>query len=836
MKWYHQFQFAGYYAAVEKGFYVREGLDVTLTTPDDGIYPVESVLDGRAQYGVSSADLIKERTEGSPIVVIAVVFQHSPIVLLSRKDNDLQYLSDYVGKRLMASDDDFPEIRAMFAKEGIDPFAIDIVPHTGSVDSIIAGHVDAAADYISNEPYQMRLMGVEPRVIQPIDYGIDFYADTLFTTTEETERHPQRVKAFRRASLRGWEYALENVDEMIDLIMDMPGVRERGKTKELLRYEASHITHLIQPKLVEIGHMNPARWDSMARTYAEFGIIPQDYSLAGFIYNPYDQSFKYKTLISISITVLLVTCLTILGFILWNANLRKEVRRQTEKLEESEEKFRYMVKNSIDSFVIIAADGTQKYISPVAEKATGFSVDELCVSFAQFIHPDDLDSVLEMWNFCLTHPDKSARIQYRHRHRAGGWVDFEAVGQNCLDIPAINGVIVNVRDITERKEAELEREKLRAQLIHSQKMESVGRLAGGVAHDFNNMLSVIISHADLGLMKMPLDSPIIPRLKEIKNAALRSAELTRQLLSFARRQIVKPRTLNLNEAVSHILDMLKRLIGENIRLDWQPVSNPWPVKIDPTQLDQVLANLCVNARDAIEDTGTITIITDNVVIDQDYAGQHVGLCPGEFVLLAISDNGCGMDEEVCSQVFEPFFTTKEVGKGTGLGLATVYGIVKQHGGYIYADSQVSKGSLFRIYLPKAVFVHEEKVVMTENINGTRGCETILLVEDEPMIIDIAAAMLEEFGYRVIHAQTPGEALMIAESGREKFDMLLTDIIMPEMNGRELAERLLGMYPQLKVLFMSGYIPHDNLEEEGRFIKKPFNVDVLALKVREVLNR
>ena len=243
LKWHPQFQFAGYYAAQARGYYAEEGLEVEFTTPTNGVYPVETVLSGKAHYGVTSADLVKARVAGQPVVALAVLFQHSPIILMSRKDRELAYLADYVGKTVMGSPDDLPEIKAMFLKEGIDPGRIRFVPHTWTVDALVNGEVDATVDYIANEPYQLRARGVEPRIIRPIDYGIDFYADTLFTTEEEIRRHPERAAAFRRASLRGWEYALEHVEEMIDRIVVLPGVAERGKTREHLRYEAAQITH-----------------------------------------------------------------------------------------------------------------------------------------------------------------------------------------------------------------------------------------------------------------------------------------------------------------------------------------------------------------------------------------------------------------------------------------------------------------------------------------------------------------------------------------------------------------------------------------------------------------
>jgi two-component system, cell cycle sensor histidine kinase and response regulator CckA len=395
-------------------------------------------------------------------------------------------------------------------------------------------------------------------------------------------------------------------------------------------------------------------------------------------------------------------------------------------------------------------------------------------------------------------------------------------------------------DISEQKTAEAERERMQAQLNQAQKMESVGRLAGGVAHDFNNMLGVILGHAELAMEKSGPDHPLLGDLQEIRKAAERSADLTRQLLAFARKQTVSPRELDLNETVEGMLKMLRRLIGEDIDLAWRPGPNVGPVKVDPSQIDQILANLCVNARDAIGGAGQIAIETSMAAFDRDFCAAHPGAVPGEYVRLAVRDNGCGMDQETLGKLFEPFFTTKGAGEGTGLGLATVYGAVKQNNGFIDVESQPGMGSTFLIYLPcyqgKATSVPQERA--SERVS--RGHETILLVEDEAAILSIGTTMLERLGYRVLGAATPGEALRLAEQHSGEIHLLMTDVVMPEMNGRDLAKGLLALYPRLKRLFMSGYtsdvIAHHGVLSDGvNFIQKPFTMKILAEKLREILD-
>jgi len=389
-------------------------------------------------------------------------------------------------------------------------------------------------------------------------------------------------------------------------------------------------------------------------------------------------------------------------------------------------------------------------------------------------------------------------------------------------------------DITDLK-------KMETQLNQAQKMESVGRLAGGVAHDFNNMLGVILGHTELALLHADENHDLYADLNEIQNAARRSADLVKKLLAFARKEIISPRRLDLNDTVESMLNMLRRLIGEDIDLLWKPAAHLWPVKMDPSQIDQILANLCVNARDAIDGVGKLTIETGRKTFDEEYCKEHAGFIPGDFVLLAVSDNGCGMDKKTLDNLFEPFFTTKETGKGTGLGLATVYGIVKQNNGFINVYSEAGQGSTFRIYLPRLVAEEDTDNVSPKKKAAAVGSETILLVEDEPTILRMTRMMLKRKGYTVIPAATPAEAIEKAKNHPDPIHMLMTDVVMPEMNGRDLAEQIILQYPEIRLLFMSGYtsnvIAHHGVLDEGvAFIQKPFSMADMTAKVREVLDK
>ncbi|WP_459921997.1 PAS domain S-box protein [Desulfatiferula olefinivorans] len=459
---------------------------------------------------------------------------------------------------------------------------------------------------------------------------------------------------------------------------------------------------------------------------------------------------------------------------------------------------------------------------------------------SNLIHPEDREGVFEQigqmvaqkrtWpmEFRIVRPDGGVRwLQSSSRF------EYDGTGKPVMCVGVHH-------DITEKKNSEAENEKLEAQFRQAQKMEAVGRLAGGVAHDFNNMLGIIIGHADMVLENMDPEQPFHDDLTEIRKAGVRSADLTRQLLAFARKQTVVPKVIDLNTTVEGMLKMLHRLIGEDIDMTWSPGGKLWPVKIDPGQLDQILANVCVNARDAIDNVGSVFIETANTVLDEEVCRRHAGSVPGDYVMLSVSDTGCGMDTETLSHLFEPFFTTKELGKGTGLGLATVYGVVKQNNGLVTVYSEPGQGTTFKIYLPRHTAEEDHRPEKKPEKPPGRGHETILLVEDEPAILKMTSIMLTRQGYTVLAAGTPGEAIRLATEHAGDIHLLISDVVMPEMNGRELGNAILSLYPDIKCLFMSGYtanvIAHHGVLNDGvDFIQKPFTKRQLAVTVREVLD-
>ncbi len=521
----------------------------------------------------------------------------------------------------------------------------------------------------------------------------------------------------------------------------------------------------------------------------------------------------------------------------------RELKVAENKLRKSEHMFRSFVENANDIVYTLSSEGLFTYISPnwidfmgePAEKAIG-------KSFEPYVHPEDLHLCRSFLKKTLMTGEKQSSVEYRVRHKDGSWRWHVSTGAPVRDSSgAITGFVGIARDVTEEKNREVEHERLQQQLAQSQKMESIGRLAGGVAHDFNNMLMGIMCYTDMCRDDIAEDHPIQEWLQEITNETERSARLTQQLLAFARKQTISPQVLDLKDEIGNMLKMLRRLIGEDIEIFWVPSSELWLVKMDPVQVDQILANLCINARDAIGGAGKVTIETNNVSIDEKYCGSHEYFHPGEFVMLTISDNGCGMDSETMEKIFEPFFTTKGIGEGTGLGLATVYGIVKQNDGFINVYSEPGQGTTLRIYLPRLAEDNANLKKQTESDSSPGGTETILLVEDEHSILATLKMFLKTLGYTVLAAESSEAALKIASDHTKVIDLLLTDVVMPGINGRELAEKLESCYPNLKILYMSGYTA-DVIAQRGiladnmNFISKPISRNALARKVRETLDK
>jgi len=518
-------------------------------------------------------------------------------------------------------------------------------------------------------------------------------------------------------------------------------------------------------------------------------------------------------------------------------NFRDVSERRTAEaaLRESEERYRTLVEGVRDIIFALSPEGTIASLNPAFETITGLRREEwVGQPFERLVHPEDLPLALELLGRVVRGEVRPAS-QFRVRTAKGDYRVGEFSATPQLHEGRLVGILGIGRDVTERVQLE-------QQLRQAQKMEAVGRLAGGIAHDFNNILTAITGYADLLLEDLGATDPRRQDADEIHKAADRAAGLTRQLLAFSRQQVLQPTVLEVNKLVSDLEKMLRRLLGEDVELGTRLAPTTGRVKADPGQLEQVIMNLAVNARDAMPNGGKLTLETGNVDLDEAYATDHYPARAGPFVLLAVSDTGVGMSDETQAHMFEPFFTTKEKGKGTGLGLATVYGIIKQSGGFIWVYSEVGHGTTFKLYLPRVEELAERASQPAQApARAARGTETVLVVEDEAPVRSVARQVLERHGYTVLEAPSAEAALDIVTRYSGAIHLLLTDVVMPGLNGRELANRLAGLRPDARVIFMSGYTDdavtrHGVLERGSAYVQKPFTPDAIARKVREVLDR
>jgi two-component system, cell cycle sensor histidine kinase and response regulator CckA len=514
------------------------------------------------------------------------------------------------------------------------------------------------------------------------------------------------------------------------------------------------------------------------------------------------------------------------------AQMAQQLRLRTNILRDRQEWFRMLLENGSDVILSLDRSWLIGFASPSLPHVLGWNQDQVARKpLEEFVHPGDVDAVRVALASTVRRSRFGEPVAFRFRHTDGGWRSLEATVNHPLDWPGKEQIIISARDITAR-------ERLEGQLRQAQKMEALGRFAGGVAHDFNNLLTAIQGYTSLLMNDLGPADPRREDLEEIRKASERAAALTRQILAFSRRQVAEPEPVNLNGIIREMERLLPRLLGENIELDSALDPGLDAVHADPRQLEQVLMNLAVNARDAMPGGGRLSIETTNEYLSE--SDPHVGpdLPPGPYIRLTVSDTGVGIEHEIQGKIFDPFFTTKEPGQGTGLGLATVYGIIKQAGGHIEVESSPNRGAIFRLHLPRIEGLHLDHSPRHSPEPGPRGSETILLVEDEEAVRVFANKALEKQGYTVLEARHGRDALNRLAEHSGPVHLVITDLVMPEMGGSELALEMAREHPEVPILFLSGYSDGElttrGLGQGGAFLPKPFTSDVLARKVREVL--
>jgi PAS domain S-box-containing protein len=817
LKYFHQFQFAGYYAAQDRGYYREAGLDVRIAEGAPGLRPAEEVASDRAQYGVADSSLLLAWAAGTPVVVLGVVFQHSPAVLLVRRQGAEGGMQALAGRRVMMGPED-AEITAFLRREGLPPERLAVVPHSFRIQDFIDGRVDAYSAYLTSEPYHLDRAGVLYQAYPPRSAAIDFYGDNLFTSEKELHDHPDRVKAFRAASLRGWQYAMEHPEEVVDLILRRYGSRSsRGQ----LLYEAQQTATLLQADQVELGYMNPNRWRRIADTYAELGMIAPGLPLTGFEYRPAPPP---------DLTWLLWAAAAALamgiGGFTWqvhraNARLRQELgerRRAEQALQASDRQLRTMLRTAMDAVWLVDSEGRIREANDTAGRMLGMTRRDLLGTRVA-----DIDAVPEPEAVA----GQLARIRARgydvfpmvHRRRDGSTFPVEIAATYQ---PDSGQFVAYVRDVTERRQAEQVQRNLETELLQAQKMESLGSLAGGVAHDMNNVLAAIQAVTQTLVHARTGDRDLMAPLATIEKAAERGRDLVKGLTDFARKDLREPEWLDLNALVRDEADILRRTTLQKVDLVLD-LQDPLPaVQGERGPLAGALMNLCVNAVDAMPRGGTLTLRT--LVLAEGQVG------------LEVADTGEGMSRDVQEHALEPFFTTKPFGRGTGLGLASVYATVKAHGGTVAIQSELGRGTSVRVQLPAGRRPEAPAPAQRPDTLAT-GSLRILLVDDDELIRESVPELVAYQGHRVEVAPGGREALKLLKAGLE-VDMVILDQNMPGMTGTETLAGIRRLRPGLPVLLATGHLEEEVaavLRADGRALSlaKPFTLAELGRRLEEV---
>jgi len=834
LKWKHQFQFAGFYAALEKGFYADEGLNVDLIEGGSGHHPVQELLAGDVQYAVGDAGVLLSRADGHPVVIVASFFQHSPQVIYTR--TDIHKPADLRGKRVMMQTGFLTiEVNAMLRREGLGEKDYQRLT-IGSIDDLIAGRTDAFPGYSSNEGFFLQQQQIPFNMFEPRDYGIDFYGDTLLTSEAEVQSNPERVAAFRRATIRGWEYALKHRQEIIALIKKK--YDSQHKSVEHLTYEANAIAALMVANIVPVGFSNIQRWQDIARVFEELGHADMKLDWNSLVYQPVEINVQ-KLLWHYRYWIVFVgMSLLVLMLSLYNIQLRRGIRKRTAALNQITHEYKDILDHMQDAYYRANMNGEVIWVSLACERQMGYKRDALIGKPLSFLYYDDggrdlfLKALhdnggdLQHFEVCLKHQDGS---------RLWSEVNAQYFYNEQGEVVGIEG---NVRNIAERKKAEKESQELTGQLQQAQKMESIGVLAGGIAHDFNNMLVGVMGNAELAMLDTDVQGDMRQYLQKIYNSARRGADLVKQMLAYSGQGRLSMGHQNFNALIADVSELLGTVIGKRITLDQVLMDNLPDVEGDRNQLTQLVMNLMTNAAESMGDKpGTIHLRTGVRHLGAlDFASMYMAtdLEDGMFVFVEVKDSGCGMDEETKSRIFDPFFTTKET--GTGLGLAALLGIVRSHGGTFAVHSKLGKGSRFLVFLPLLeTRVTEPELATTEFYIESNVAGAVLLVDDEETVRDVATRLLEREGIRVLTAVDGLTAVEMYRQHGEEIALVVMDLTMPKMDGEQAFHAIRAIDPHASIVLSSGFLNTDAVERLklhglAGFVKKPYSRRMLLAEI------
>jgi len=835
LKWKHQFQFAGYYAALEKGFYADEGLHVRLIEGGPDHAPLQEMLAGTVQYAVADAGVLLTRAAGQPVVLVAAIFQHSPQVIYTR--GTVTSLLELRDKRVMMQNGNLTiEVQAMLKQAGLSQHDYVRIP-IGSLDDLIAGRTDAWPGYSTNEGFVLNQRGIPFHVFHPADYGIDFYGDTLVTSEAELAAHPERVAALRRASIKGWKYALEHKQEIITLIKQR--YDSQHKSVAHLTYEANAIDDLMVHNIVPIGFSNPERWHHIAHVFEGMGLPMGRVDWDAFLYQP-DRAmsevlwhYRYWLVFSALMLLLLV-------MYLYTVQLRRGIRRRTAALENVSSEYKDILDHMQDAYYRTNPQGEITWVSLACERHMGYQRDELIGQQLSTLYYDDggrdtfLQALqasggnLQHYEVCLKHKDGS---------RLWSEVNSQFFYDKHGNIAGVEG---NVRNINERKRAERESRELTDQLQQAQKMESIGVLAGGIAHDFNNLLVGVMGNAELAMLDNRQDE-LRPYLEQIFKSSRRGADLVGQLLAYSGQGHISMGEQNLNVLIRDVSELLATVIGKHIRLEQALMDGLPDVYGDKNQLTQMIMNLMTNASEAMQQNPGEILLRTGVrhLSAQDFSGMYMatGIQAGDFAFVEVTDSGCGMDKQTQARIFDPFFTTKET--GSGLGLAALLGIVRSHSGTLSLQSEPGQGACFTVYLPAIMAASQAGAVSADTCADEPGADSlsgmVLVVDDEAPVRDVVKRLLEREGVRVLLACDGAEAVRVFRRYADRIALVLMDLTMPEMDGEQAFHAIRAIRPDATVMLSSGFSESEAVVRLNRFglagfIRKPYTRQTLLAEV------